>query len=361
MEELQRVRIRAGGGYTVTIGPGLLPRCGALLAETIPPCRAAVVTDSTVAERYLPAVRASLEAAGFPVCHFIFPAGEDAKTLSTLSEVLNFLAGQHLTRADLVVTLGGGVAGDLGGFAAGVYHRGIRFVQLPTTLLAAVDASVGGKTAVDLPQGKNLAGVFWQPSAVLCDTLCLSTQPAHGVADGVAEVIKYGVLADRALFDAFDADRLPEPERMPALIARCVAIKGALVEEDPLDHGRRRLLNLGHTIGHAIEACSGFSLSHGRAVAIGMAMVARAAERLSLAVPGTAAAISRVLRRNGLPVTTDYPAQALYSAALSDKKRGGDQITLVIPRAIGDCVLHTIPVPELARIIALGKEEPPCI
>lgn len=354
-DSIQTIPVRTAPDYTVSIGPGLLTSCGQRLREVLGPCRAAVIADSTVAPLYAPAVTASLSAAGFSVCSYQFPAGEAHKNLSTLSEILEFLAREHLTRSDCVVALGGGVAGDMAGFAAAVYLRGIRCVQLPTTLLAAVDSSVGGKTAIDLAAGKNLAGAFLQPAAVLCDTDCLRSLPAAVFADGAAEAIKTGVLSGETLFSLFEDGTLTDA---PAeIIARCIRYKAGVVERDEKERGERRKLNLGHTAGHAIEKCSGYAIPHGHAVAVGLAVMARASERLGWAEPGVSARIAACLEKNGLPTGTDYPAEALAQAALADKKRSGDSITIVVPRAIGGCELKRIPVTELLPIIAAGLGE----
>ena len=339
-----------GIGVTTRISPEYPAR----LREVLGPCRAAVIADSTVAPLYAPAVTASLSAAGFSVCSYRFPAGEAHKNLSTLSEILEFLAREHLTRSDCVVALGGGVAGDMAGFAAAVYLRGIRCVQLPTTLLAAVDSSVGGKTAIDLAAGKNLAGAFLQPAAVLCDTDCLKSLPPDVFADGAAEAIKTGVLCDESLFALFEDGTLTAD---PAeVIARCVAYKAGVVERDEKEQGERRLLNLGHTVGHAIETCSGYAIPHGHAVAAGLAVIARAAEALGWTKQPIAARIAACLAKNGLPTGTDYTAEALAQAALADKKRAGDSITLVIPQRIGECELRKLPVSDLLPVIRAGLE-----
>ena len=227
---IRTIPVRVSPAYDVSIGPGLLGEIGGRLAGVLGPCRIAVLTDSTVAPLYLDTVTARLTAAGFSVCAHVFPAGEGSKNLSTLSELLEFLAAEHLTRTDCVAALGGGVTGDMAGFAAAVYLRGIRYVQLPTTLLAAVDSSVGGKTAIDLAAGKNLAGAFCQPAAVLCDTDCLKTLPADVFADGAAEAIKTGFLADEGLFSLFvDGTITAAPG---AFFARCVAYNAGVVERD---------------------------------------------------------------------------------------------------------------------------------
>lgn len=352
---MQTIEISVTPPYRVTVDGGLLGRCGPLLAPVLGPCRAAVISDSTVAPLYLAPVLESLRRAGFHPCAHVFPAGEASKNLATLGELLEFLAGERLTRADCVIALGGGVCGDMAGFAAGVYLRGIRCVQLPTTLLAAVDSSVGGKTAVDLSRGKNLAGVFLQPSAVLCDTDCLRTLPPALIADGAAEALKTAVLFDEPLFSHLE-ERGADAD-WPSVIARCVAHKGRVVAQDPRERGDRRLLNLGHTAGHAAEVCSGYAVSHGRAVAMGTALIARAAATLGWCARPCAARIAAALERTGLPTRMPYSAGELAEAALSDKKRAGGEITLVIPERIGLCSLRTIPVAELKTVFDAGLED----
>ena len=242
-DSIRTIPVRVRPPYDVRIGSGLLGRCGDYLAALLGQRRIAVLADDTVASLYLDTVTAALEDAGFAVCSHIFPSGEGRKNLSTLTELLEFLASEHLTRTDCVAALGGGVTGDMAGFAAAVYLRGIRYVQLPTTLLAAVDSSVGGKTAVDLTAGKNLAGAFCQPAAVICDTDCLKTLPPDVFADGAAEAVKTGVLSDEALFALFEDGTLTaDPGEV---IARCVAYKAGVVERDEKEQGERKLLNLG--------------------------------------------------------------------------------------------------------------------
>lgn len=352
---LQTITVNTVPAYDVVIGGGLLHTCGQRLRQTLAPCHVAVITDSTVASLYLDPVRASLAEAGFTVSSYVFPAGEAHKHLETLSAILEFLAEERLTRTDCVVALGGGVTGDMAGFAAAVYLRGIRCVQLPTTLLSAVDSSVGGKTAIDLKAGKNLAGAFLQPAAVLCDTDCLTSLPADVFADGAAEAIKTGILCDESLFALFESGRL---ETAPAeVIARCVAYKAGVVERDEKEQHERKLLNLGHTVGHAVEKCSGYAIPHGHAVAIGLAIISRAAERLGWTEEPVAKRISACLSKNGLPTQTEFPAEALARAASADKKRAGSEITLVIPRRIGHCELKQVPVTELLPIISAGMED----
>lgn len=346
------VTVRASRPYEVTIGRGLLDTVGRQAAGQWKGRSAAVVSDSTVAPLYLNRVKDSLERAGFRVHSFVFPAGEDQKNGGTYLKLLEFLAARRLTRADGLIALGGGVVGDLAGFATATFLRGIGFLQLPTTLLAAVDSSVGGKTAIDLTNGKNLAGAFYQPQAVLCDLDTLDTLPAEVFADGCAEVIKYGMIGDPALLARLETvDFRADPEE---LVARCVAQKRDLVEQDEFDTGARQLLNLGHTLGHGVEACSGYTVSHGRAVAIGMTLVTRAAVAFGRCPAEVLPRLRRLLERYGLPDATAYSAQALYEKTLSDKKRSGDTISLVVPIAWGASQLVRIPVSELPAWIERG-------
>ena len=352
---MQTIHVHTSPAYDVAIGPGLLKHCGPRLREILPPCRAAVVTDSIVGPLYLETVTESLKGAGYAVCAYEFPAGEENKNFSTLSGILEFLAAERLTRSDCLVALGGGVVGDMAGFAAACYLRGIRYVQLPTTLLSAVDSSVGGKTAIDLRAGKNLAGAFLQPAAVLCDTDCLKTLPQPVFADGAAEAIKTAVLSDPGLFNRMENGFLPALDP-GALIAGCVAYKVGVVERDEKEQGERKLLNLGHTVGHAIEKCSGYAIPHGHAVAAGLAVIARAAERLNWTAEPIAERICACLAKNALPVSAEYSPEALAEAALADKKRAGDSITIVVPKKVGLCELKTMPVTELLSVIRAGWE-----
>ena len=346
------VTVRASRPYEVTIGRGLLDTVGRQAAGQWKGRSAAVVSDSTVAPLYLNRVKDSLERAGFRVHSFVFPAGEDQKNGGTYLKLLEFLAARRLTRADGLIALGGGVVGDLAGFAAATFLRGVGVLQLPTGLLAAVDSSVGGKTAIDLTNGKNLAGAFYQPQAVLCDLDTLDTLPAEVCADGCAEVIKYGMIGDPALLARLETvDFRADPEE---LVARCVAQKRDLVEQDEFDTGARQLLNLGHTLGHGVEACSGYTVSHGRAVAIGMTLVTRAAVAFGRCPAEVLPRLRRLLERYGLPDATAYSAQALYEKTLSDKKRSGDTISLVVPIAWGASQLVRIPVSELPAWIERG-------
>lgn len=350
---MKSVLVRTGHPYEVLVGSGLLAQSGRLIAAEIKPCAAAIITDDTVDALFGDAVQASLQQAGFSCCRIVFPHGETSKNLATLSAVLEQLAVHQMTRTDLIVALGGGVVGDLAGFAAAVYLRGIRFVQIPTTFLAAIDSSVGGKTAVDLAAGKNLAGVFWQPELVLCDYQTLKTLPEQFFLDGMGEAVKYGMAFDKKLLPLLHGGPAQD---MAEIIARCVAIKADVVAQDERDTGERRKLNFGHTVGHAVERCSNFSITHGQAVAIGMAIITRAGVKKGLTPPRTLKTLLDTLNACGLPATCGYSAEALAEAALGDKKRRGDQLALILPTTVGGCTVQNITVQELQAWIELGLQ-----
>lgn len=351
---MRSVTVKTSATYEVLIGSGLLQKAGEAVKKVISPCKAAIVTDSTVVHLYEETVRKSLTEAGFSVCTFVFPAGEASKNIHTLSHLLEFLAKEEMTRTDMIVALGGGVTGDLAGFGAAVYLRGIPFVQIPTTFLAAIDSSVGGKTAVDLEAGKNLAGAFYQPKLVLCDTDVLQTLPEVVFADGIAEALKYGVLGDAALFEKIAGGDFRQD--LEEIIETCVSMKRDVVEEDEFDTGKRQLLNLGHTFGHAIEQKSHFQMTHGHAVAIGMHLIAKAAEAKGIAEKGTAAAIAKALEQNQLPKETEFSPTEVAEGTLRDKKRRGGTISFVFPKKIGDCEIVKIPVEEVEELARTAME-----
>lgn len=346
------VSVNASKTYDIKIGPGLLSSIGAETAALGKASKVCVVSDSNVFPLYGYCVCENLRAAGFEVHSCVFSAGEQMKNGTNYLTLLNDLAKMQLTRTDLIVALGGGVVGDLAGFAAATFLRGIRFIQVPTTLLAAVDSSVGGKTAIDLPAGKNLAGAFCQPSLVLCDTDTLQSLPAEIFRDGCAEVIKYGVLYDPALFAHLEERGLDFDREQ--VITRCVELKRDVVIEDEFDTGARMKLNLGHTIGHGVEAKSNFAISHGKAVGMGMAIVSRAAQRMGICGMETCSRIQNILTQFGLPDKTDYDAEDLFTYTLSDKKRSGGSVKLILPSAIGDCAIVPTPVADLKTFIEAG-------
>lgn len=349
---MKTISVNASRAYKVEVGQDLLKTAGERLKALVPRAqRVMLVSDDTVFSLYGETVEKSLTVAGFSVKTFVFPHGEASKSTTTLIDLWNELAKAEITRTDCAVALGGGVVGDLTGFAAATFLRGIACYQIPTTLLAMVDSSVGGKTAVDLPAGKNLCGAFSQPLGVLCDTDVLKTLPDEIYADGCAEVIKYGYIGDATLLKMLESDFKSEPADV---IACCIADKRDVVEADELDNGKRQLLNLGHTGGHAVEKLSEFSISHGSAVAIGMLMAARAAVAIGICTPDVPTHMEAMLKKYRLPTVCPYPAASLAEVALSDKKRRGGTITLVLPKKLGESVLYPVPTEELSALFLLG-------
>ena len=343
---MKTITVSTSKRYDVIIGSGLLSNTGKMVASVIDPGKAAIVSDSNVWPIYGQSVANSLRDAGFETVHYIIPAGEESKCGSTYLQILSFLADNNLTRSDAIIAL------DIAGFVAATFLRGIAFIQIPTTLLAMVDSSVGGKTAIDLPAGKNLVGCFYQPRLVICNIDALNTLTADVFRDGCAEVIKYSVLYDPELFchlteKGLDFDR-------EYVIARCIAHKADVVKEDEFDTGVRMRLNLGHTVGHGIEAQSNFSISHGKAVAIGMAIVARAAAKQGFCSRQLCDSICALIQKFCLPTTTQFTAQQIFVSALSDKKRAGGIVNLIIPREIGQCDIIPTPVSEIESFIKAG-------
>jgi len=336
------------GKYPVVIGEGM--DFGKLALDVKKPCRVVVVSDDNVFPLYGDAVIESFVESGYIVSGYIVTNGEGSKNLDVVSRLLRFLVDQSITRQDILVALGGGVVGDITGFVSAVYLRGVDFIQLPTTVLAAVDSSVGGKTGVDLPKGKNLVGAFHQPLAVFCDTGTFATLPKAVHADGMAEVVKHGMIADGDMLRNLGELSVSE------ICRRNVAIKAGIVEKDEFDTGIRKLLNFGHTVGHAVEALSDYCISHGSAVAIGMTVITRASEKTGLTESACLDELKKVLEDLGLPTSCKYSAEELAKAALCDKKRSGDAITLVIPKRIGHAELHELPVSQLEKFIAKGLD-----
>jgi 3-dehydroquinate synthase len=353
---MRSVTVNTSKNYTVWIdgsgeGGGLLSQAGGKIAAVCGGKAAMLVSDDVVNKLYGDTVEQSLRAAGYAVTRFAFFHGERSKNMETYIALLGALARANLTRSDVVAALGGGVVGDLAGFAAATYLRGVRFAQIPTTVLAMVDASVGGKTAVDLPAGKNLAGAFYQPDIVLCDTAALQTLPKEIFRDGCAEMIKHGVILSAELFELL---KEPIENRMEDIIARNVEIKRDIVAEDEKETGIRQILNFGHTIGHGIEKHSDYRVTHGKAVAIGMVIASRGASRMGLCGEDCHLEIVEAVRRYQLPTETDITPEKLIEAASFDKKRSGQRITLILPERIGKCVLKSFSLDDLADFIRLG-------
>jgi 3-dehydroquinate synthase len=328
-------------GYALTIARGVLHRAGAIARTVAPAHRYAVIADDTTGGLYGDRLAATLLPT--PVVQLRFPPGEASKTRETWSALTDALLDAGCGRDTTIVALGGGVTGDLAGFVAATYLRGVPYIQVPTSLLAMIDSSIGGKTGLDTPHGKNLVGAFHRPAAVIADPELLRTLPAEHVRAGLAEAVKHAVIADASLFDwiaSHAAELLAEPDGplMTACIARAVAIKARVVEADERESGLRKTLNFGHTIGHALERVTSYRLLHGDAVAIGMVVEARAAERVGIAEPGTAVRIVEALRTLGLP--TDPPreiaAERILAATQSDKKARAGAVEYALPCRIGE-------------------------
>jgi len=324
----------SSSGYPIVLGLGVLDLVGLLATDRGFTAKIALVSDSNVAPLYLERVLDSLRAAGFDPFSCVVPAGEEHKTLSTVETLFGQFLEGGLDRGGAVVALGGGVIGDLAGFAAATFMRGVAFIQCPTTLLAMVDASVGGKTGVDLPQGKNLVGAFKQPAFVVADTETLATLPADEIRTGMAEVIKHAVIGDRGLLEHLEksTDTLALGGD---LVARSVRVKIDVVEKDPFEEGLREALNLGHTVGHATEKCSGYALRHGDAVAVGLVAAARISHRMGLCSADVSDRIESLLVSVGLPVRHNVARQALVAAMAADKKNRGGQVRFVLVKDIG--------------------------
>ena len=325
--------------------------------------KAALVTDSNVDRLYGDEIVRQIEDTGLQVERIVFPAGEKSKTLETYAELVRGFAALELTRTDFAIALGGGVVGDLTGFAAATYMRGIGFVQIPTTLLAMVDSSIGGKTGVDIPEGKNLVGAFHLPKRIFRDVKFLETLPEKEMKNGLAEMIKTAVLFDAEMFVALEGlvylDNLGRLEKLESLVERCAAWKQKIVDEDFKEGGKRKLLNLGHTFGHAIEKVSDFAIPHGEAVAIGMRIVGEDVPEIGRILDdygfsrveyGPRSLFVTSGRETASPLEMDR--EKILAAIRGDKKRSGDAITLVVPRKVGECELVETPMSDLGRWLA---------
>lgn len=332
----------------IIIGRDILKDSGQLIADEFKPCRVCLITDSTVNKIYAQVVFTSLMEAGFQTSKIVFPAGEHSKNLNTYSNIMEALAEEGITRSDLIIALGGGVVGDMVGFIASTYMRGISYIQIPTTFLAAIDSSVGGKTAINLLSGKNLAGSFWQPSMVLSDYKTFDSLPDEKLLDGVAEAVKNAAVAESSLVNHI-INRNYE-----YVIERCVSIKKSIVEADEFDRGMRQILNFGHTIGHGIEKLSLYSISHGHAIAQGMIVEALAAYRHGLTTADISPKLLEILSLQGFSLGVPYSVDDIYQFALMDKKIDGDRITLIVPDSFGKCHLQKLPLSQLKSYIALG-------
>lgn len=348
---MQKLTLNTKTPCEIFIERGILLECGRLLREKSGAARLVLVCGDTVDRLYADTAVHSLSQYGFEVHRFVYPHGESSKTPETLLSLLSFTAKCGLDRSDAIVALGGGVTGDIAGFASAVYMRGIDCIQIPTTLLSMVDSSVGGKTAVDLPEGKNLIGAFHQPRLVIIDPDTLGTLPPDSISDGCAEIVKYAVLCKPEL-----CEMLPEiMQKTEEIIYECLKIKCRYIESDEFDVGQRRLLNLGHTVGHALEKYSEYTLSHGKAVAVGLYTVTRAAFINGDCDMASLVAVWDALSSVGLPCEYTADVDELCKLIMLDKKKQSVDITLVIPHSMGHCELIKLPVSELNSYLFGGE------
>ena len=349
---MKKLRVNVGAGYDIFIEKGLLSSCGEYIKNVTDAKKVCVISDTNVFPIYGDKVCQSIEEQGFEVLTYVFEAGEVSKTTATVISMVEFLAQNELTRGDIVVALGGGVCGDMAGFAAAIYLRGIDFVQIPTSFLAQVDSSVGGKTAVDLPQGKNLCGSFHQPVLVIIDPDTLDTLTPHFFSDGMAEAIKTGCIKSAPLFDRIEKE--DAKDFIEDMIFDCVSIKAGVVERDEKEHGERALLNFGHTAGHSIEKLHNFStISHGEAVGIGMVMITAAGEANGITAAGTSDRIAAVLKKYGLLTKDENSLSDIIENMNADKKRTSDSINFTLLHSIGDSFNQKIKYEEIPNFFGL--------
>ena len=349
---MKTLKVNAGKGYDILIESGIISSCGTYIKKIKSAKKVCLISDTNVVKLYGKTVESSLLENGFEVIKFVFEAGEQSKTIETISSMLEFMAENEMTREDLVVALGGGVCGDMAGFAAAIYLRGIDFVQIPTSLLAQVDSSVGGKTAVDLPQGKNLCGAFHQPILVLIDPEVLKTLSFRFFSDGMAEAIKMGCIKSASLFEKIF--RMNLNEELEDIIYECVSLKAGVVERDEKEHGERALLNFGHTAGHAIEKLHNFEgITHGEAVGIGMLIICEAGERNGLTEKGTRARIEAVLKKYNLPTCDENSLADIIGAMNADKKRTGKAIKFVFISEIGNGFIEPVEYKKISGMFGV--------
>lgn len=342
--EVLKVNI-PGREYEITIGSGLLEKSGETIRKISNAKKAAVVTDSNVGPLYAEKVIKSMQSSGFETVLITVPAGEKSKSAEMLMKLYDEMLEFKLTRTDLIVALGGGVVGDLTGYAAASLLRGIPYVQIPTTLLAQVDSSVGGKVAIDLPRGKNLVGAFNQPKAVIIDTDCLKTLKPRVLSDGMAEVIKYGAIKDKNLFELLETIKNTKElfANVDKIIYNCCDIKRQVVEDDEFDTGGRMILNFGHTFGHAIEKQYHYeTYTHGEGVAVGMIMACEYGEKIGLTAPGTTERMRKIIENYNLPLEVEISKKELAEAVAVDKKGEGSMINLILLNKIGNVEIKKI-------------------
>lgn len=348
VKAMKTIRISTAEPYDVIVGNGILGDIGAFVADVFTPRKICILTDSRVNGLYSQVVMSSLMEHGFQTSKIIFPTGEHSKNLNTYANIVEALADEDITKSDLILALGGGVVCDLAGFVAGTYMRGIKYLIVPTTIQAAVDSAVGGKAGINLLSGKNLTGIFWQPSLVVTDYRTFSSLSKEELLDGTSEVIKCAAVADATI-----VDRLREYDH-EYVLDRCLSIKKSLVEADEHDLGIRQLLNFGHTIGHGIEKLSAYSVSHGAAVAKGMIAESRGAYRTGLSSVDISGQLDDILTSFNYDTSFNHSADLIYQLALTDKKIRDGKINMTVPEYFGKCTLKKISLPDLSELIHAG-------
>lgn len=346
---MKKISINLSKSYDCLLGEKLLEKTGELIGNILSPLKVMIVSDDTVFSLYGQKVADSVKKQGFAAETFVFKNGEKHKNIKTVNKLINRMLKENMTRDDAIIALGGGVVGDLAGFAAAIYRRGISFVYIPTTLLAAVDASVGGKTGVNLKKAKNQIGAFWQPSLVICDINTLKTLNEEQYSCGCAEVIKCAAIKDSSLFCKIE--KTPIKEIYEEVIEACVNIKGEIVRNDEFDKGARMILNFGHTFGHAAEADSKYTLPHGRAVAMGMARATEISAEKGICSNETYKRLTDLLEKYNLPTRFDCKGKRIKEALLFDKKNRGEYINLIVLEEIGRCRTEKIGIEEIDGLI----------
>lgn len=344
---MNKINVKTSHPYEVLIERGAVDSCGKYISEITSSRKAVIITDDIVGGLYGERVTNSLKESGFECSTFTFPNGEHSKNISVLGDIFDFLCDASITRSDILIALGGGVVGDITGFAAASYLRGIDFVQIPTTLLAQIDSSVGGKTAIDIKGGKNLVGAFKQPSLVICDSDTLKTLPREVLADGMAEAIKYGMIRDEQLFELIESHNLDTIDTvMDKMVYTCIDIKRDVVENDEFDRGERMILNFGHTLGHALEGWHNYTdYTHGMGVAAGMCMIT------DMLAPQLSGRLKKCVCAYELPVGTDIPMSELLPFCSKDKKRESDKLSYIICNTIGKAEIMKVTVAEFSELM----------
>lgn len=345
---MKDIRINTGKEYSVIIGKGLLSTVGQELIKLGVSKKVCIITDKNVQKLYLSTVQDNLTQSGFEVYSQVITGGENSKSGENFLAICNFLAQNSFTRTDTVLALGGGIVGDLAGFVASAFARGINLVQMPTTLLSFVDSSVGGKTAINLASGKNLVGAFYHPNLVLGDLNTLENLPEREFACGMAEVIKYATVFDSQLFETLEKN---DKNDLEEIIYKCITYKKLVVQADEFDNGQRQLLNFGHTLGHAIEKASDFTLSHGQAVCLGMKEIVKASVRVGLCDKNVYSRLENLLNIYGLIGENPYSLTDLMQTTMVDKKRKGEYISPVVCYSIGDCKISKMSLTEWKEFV----------